>query len=205
MEDYNQYLWESHSVKRLGYVVTRKKYFYLNYKMGEKDRSARRWLFTLFKDENINGLVPKVYNLADELIQEMSVRYIVLQREKCPTTKKLHIQGYAEFLKPVRFSWIQRLFGEKCHCEIARGTQEQCINYCKKEETRDLIHCEYGEPSKASGGCDTSSVIAYMKDNPHTEKEEFIEKFEKLYLRCNNAMEKIHSMYYKKKSQIEII
>ena len=44
-----------------------------------------------------------------------------------------HLQGYAELATKKRFETVRRLFGGRAHIESRRGTQEQAVNYCKKD------------------------------------------------------------------------
>ncbi len=47
-----------------------------------------------------------------------------------------HLQGYVELSRAIRLAGIKLRFGPRAHYEKRRGTQAQCIAYCKKEETR---------------------------------------------------------------------
>lgn len=63
------------------------------------------------------------------------VSYICWQMEVGENNTK-HIQGYLEFTGRPRLSTIKSRFGERIHVEVRRGTQEQAIAYCQKEDTR---------------------------------------------------------------------
>ncbi len=71
------------------------------------------------------------------------VRMAVWQLEKAPTTGKLHHQGYVEFAKPTRMGVLQRAM-KGVHVEMRRGTREQAIKYCQKEESREAGPWTYG-------------------------------------------------------------
>lgn len=43
-----------------------------------------------------------------------------------------HLQGYIKFVKKVRFGWFKSNL-PKVHCEPAKGTDEDNINYCSKD------------------------------------------------------------------------
>lgn len=47
-----------------------------------------------------------------------------------------HFQGYIKFERPRRFRWVQETLGRACHVEVARGSDDDCIKYCTKEDTR---------------------------------------------------------------------
>lgn len=161
--------------------------------------TSRNWCFTLFGDENVTGILPGAYLKSIENITNKKgdgiCRYIIQQREKCPESGKIHIQGYAEFVSPVRFSVLQKHFGEKCHCEPRKGTQEEAINYCKKEDSRVTMYCEEGTPAAATGNMNAESKIEWIKSHPGAELNDFIEQFETEYLRYSNSMEKLWNMY----------
>lgn len=56
-----------------------------------------------------------------------------------------HLQGYVEFDQPKTLTAVKRILGDRAHCEPRKGTQEQAINYCAKEN--DLV--EIGERKHA--------------------------------------------------------
>ncbi|RIA98451.1 hypothetical protein C1645_812710, partial [Glomus cerebriforme] len=68
---------------------------------------------------------------------EQNFKFAVWQYEQCPRTKRNHIQGYIELIRPISFEKIQEIYPtihveEKCK----NSTQEDCIKYCSKEDTR---------------------------------------------------------------------
>lgn len=85
-----------------------------------QDRSYRNICFTSF-DEN-------EYPHVDQ----NGCTYVIVGRETCPDTKRLHLQGYAEFDKPKRMSTLKKAF-PTMHIEERKGSQKQAIDYCKKD------------------------------------------------------------------------
>lgn len=60
------------------------------------------------------------------------IRYFVYQQERCPTTGKLHWQGYIEFYSDIRWGTIKKILGDKAaHLEVAEGSSLQASSYCK--------------------------------------------------------------------------
>jgi len=115
---------------------------------------ARRWCFTWnnYSELDYNGL------RSGRSLGGGNVRYLVAGRETAGTGTR-HLQGYVEFTKPTRLNAVKRVLGgESIHLEIARGTRDQCIEYCKKEDVEPF---EYG--SRDSGGqgkrTDLSAVV----------------------------------------------
>lgn len=106
------------------------------------EAKARNWCFTLFKDPD-EGL----------FFDDEKISYVTYQGEKCPSTGKLHWQGYVEFKNVMRRRECQRALGEKkCHVEPRKGTQKQAIDYCHKLDTRVGVQFEWGKP-KQQGHC----------------------------------------------------
>lgn len=56
------------------------------------------------------------------------------QQEMCPTTNRVHYQGYLRLNSQQRFSWLKRLL-PGVHLEIARNW-DALVQYCKKDQTR---------------------------------------------------------------------
>lgn len=80
-----------------------------------------------------------------ELLTKETFSYIVFQRERCPTTGREHLQGYAELFKQTRFAAVKALFGDGVHLEKRRGSAKQADSYCRKAESR----VEGTEPSSS--------------------------------------------------------
>ncbi len=73
------------------------------------------------------------------------LRYAIYQRERGESGTE-HIQGYLEFNKPKRLTWLKGVPGlASAHCEPRRGTREQAADYCRKEETRISGPIEFGD------------------------------------------------------------
>ena len=47
-----------------------------------------------------------------------------------------HVQGYIEFNCQLRLNAAKRLISQRAHLEVRRGSQQQAIAYCEKQETR---------------------------------------------------------------------
>lgn len=84
----------------------------------------------------------------------LECKYIIAGQEHAPTTGRLHLQGYILFNTVKSTGQIRRLL-PGCHIELARGTSQQCIAYCSKEDpnpyergTRPLSNREKGDVEK---------------------------------------------------------
>jgi len=62
------------------------------------------------------------------------IEYIVCGKETCPTTGRLHTQGFIQLKTKAKLKALQKIIGDPaCHVENMKGTPEQASNYCKKE------------------------------------------------------------------------
>lgn len=85
--------------------------------------TARNWCFTIHSD-NVD-------------LDKDQVKYAVYQREVCPTTKKEHWQGFFVATAPIRFKKAKSILRDPtAHVEKCKGTAEQNIAYCTKEDSR---------------------------------------------------------------------
>lgn len=81
---------------------------------------CRNWCFTSYAEER--PIFP-------------AAKYVISQREKCPTTGRLHWQGFVAFPNPRRMKSIKEMVGdETIHLEICRDAKAS-IQYCQKLET----------------------------------------------------------------------
>lgn len=88
--------------------------------------------------------------------------FMVYQLEECPSTGKLHLQGYCEFSEKVSMKWIKEQFKDSTlHCEQRKGTQKQAIDYCTKIETRvdDTYPIWYGKQKSPGNRSDLDSMV----------------------------------------------
>lgn len=103
-------------------------------------KSHRHICFTLYRES------PPVYDREE-------MRYMIFQQEKCPTTNKLHWQGYVEFNRKITFNTMKEIFDDNTiHLESRRGTRDQAREYCMKNETQTIPAVEYGNWSAGGQG-----------------------------------------------------
>lgn len=107
-------------------------------------KETKRWAFTCFDvrpfwspDEG-----GSFYSWFSE-----NTEYMVVQEEVAPDTGRHHLQGFIIFKAKKRLTWLKRRFPNGCHFEAARGTNEQNLQYCTKEDSRaeNGIRFSYGE------------------------------------------------------------
>ena len=82
------------------------------------------------------------------MFDQQKMVYLVYQEEQ-PVGGTYHFQGYCEFTNKLSLNAAKDLLGgREVHLERRRGSQEQAIKYCKKDDTR-VEHTEpyeEGEP-----------------------------------------------------------
>lgn len=82
-----------------------------------------------------------------------NMNYLIYQCEKCPTTGRVHYQGYVEFKSTWGIKKTKEYIGGEPHIEKRRGSQEEAINYCKKKESAiEGTLKEFGSPTKSNQG-----------------------------------------------------
>lgn len=98
-----------------------------------RTQSARRFCFTL----NVDDYTDEV----NEAFLGCNARFLIVGREVADTGQK-HYQGYVEFKSAKTFSAVRKWFKKlgdndlhlKPHIVIAKGSAEQNITYCSKED-----------------------------------------------------------------------
>lgn len=96
--------------------------------------TSRRFVFTI---NNPDGLLS---------LDGWGVTACVYQ-EEVGESGTHHFQGYIKFEMSRRAAYAERVLGGHAHLEPARGSDEECIAYCTKEESR--VGGPYWFPSEA--------------------------------------------------------
>lgn len=125
------------------------------------------------------------------------MNYLIYQKELCPTTNKEHFQCYVEFYKKKTIMGCKKYFDNTTHIEIRRGTQEQAIEYCSKEDTKiDRLQI-FGIPAGGQGSrTDLSNLIEAMKQG--AEIDDIYELYPEMCIKYNNGVHKYMNYMYKK-------
>jgi hypothetical protein len=130
--------------------------------------SSRHWVFTSFH-----------YDL-DEFKEQIralpAFRYIMFQEEMCPSTERLHLQGYIEMGRTVRESYFTRRVTAHLHLEKRRGTRTEAREYSSKERSRVRGPWEYGDWGAGGQGSrsDLESVRTWIiehRSEPELERK----------------------------------
>ena len=115
----------------------------------------KNWCFTAYPPQKFPT------NLTDNECIHVKANYLVYQPEECPETQRKHIQGYIQLEKKVRLTAIKKLWPQ-AHFEPMRGSNDQAIAYCKKEESfcpfDGFVRYEFGVCSKQGGRSDVTEL-----------------------------------------------
>lgn len=100
---------------------------------------AKRWCFTInnpIADEEREDNDRFWDNTpgSDSMEPMINIDYLILQEER-GEQGTLHWQGFLILKKKKRLTWLKRHLNARAHWEIARGTNEQARDYCRKTDT----------------------------------------------------------------------
>ena len=117
------------------------------------DNKAKRYCFTINNptEEDLQLLIGNEEHPATANYSE--VQYLILQEER-GENETLHWQGFLILKKPQRLSWLKNNINPRAHFEVARGTNEQARDYCRKDETyTGGLRYEFGQlPERKKAG-----------------------------------------------------
>lgn len=129
-------------------------------------------------------------------------RYACMGIERCPTTGKVHIQGYCAFPNPKRFGALRKMFFDclrkESRFENAKGSDLDNRKYCSKEE--DFL--EIGEASSRSGQDDIqrSDLRGSVEGiEGSTRLADFAQENPFAYVKYHAGIEKLITIYSQEK------
>jgi len=148
-------------------------------------KSFRRVLFTL----NNPGDFRPVFD-------EARMAYMVWQVEKGKEGTE-HIQGYIRFKKMQRAKAVDTMLGNKHpHLEECRGNEQQCKDYCTKEDTRVSVGEEHGtfdpEAGKQGRRSDLEAICTACKAGKPL--REIAAENPSDWIRYHQGIESLHDM-----------
>lgn len=91
-------------------------------------RQSKRWCFTT------NGVT---YDQGGPIFGDLC-SYYIMGNETAPTTMQPHIQGYCVFKKNMSLTAVKKVCPVS-HWEMAKGTTQQNIDYCSKDDGYYLV------------------------------------------------------------------
>lgn len=155
-----------------------------------KDRKARHWAVTIWKDPS--EVLDNLTSGSDHF------RYAICGVEYCPTTSRKHWQSYFEFHQPVRKAYIIRcLDDKKIKCGVRYATRDQARNYCMKDNNFK----EWGVWNKLGQGfrSDLDSVCKTLVDGTKSLRT-VMEERPALYCKYRNGFKDLAHLGTMKKS-----
>lgn len=125
----------------------------------------------------------------------VNIQYMIYQKEKCPSTGRIHWQGYCELKIKKTPSWIKKTFDDNTlHIAIRRGSQAQAIAYCEKSPTQLEKPIRFGKPKIQGARSDLDEMTELAKS---TSIKTLIDLFGGNALRHINMIRRYQEMYYK--------
>lgn len=101
-----------------------------------------------------------------------------------------HLQGYIELKQTMRHNKVKDILGQRVHLEKRYGTQQEAINYCKKDHN----FTEIGAPSTGGRRGDLRKIL----DNIELPTLDII-KIEPNNIKFINHIQKLKEIYLKNK------
>lgn len=148
------------------------------------NKRARGYAFTIFPEGD------DFDDILLEFLSDHNEVYKCFGFEKCPTTGKLHMQGYFYFKNPIVGRSVLKIFTTcKPHWEQAKGSPQQNIDYCCKDDE----FYEFGDRPDQGHRSDFDD----LKEDIFTEGlsiKEIAMKHTNSYMRYSGAIEKMTNM-----------
>lgn len=136
----------------------------------------RRWCWT-------------AYQSSDDFSAPAWLKYAIWQREVGDAEHHEHLQGYFELSRAVDLSLLKAQF-PGWHFESARGTQQQCIDYCSKSEGRVRGPWEIGERNHQGQRSDLAAVASSVAESKSV--QEVAANHPQEYLKYSRGIERLH-------------
>lgn len=93
----------------------------------------------------------------------LGCQFMCLQVERCPSTRRLHLQGYTRFASGVRMRQIKALY-RRMRLQRCNGSEASNIEYCTKDPTRVFGPYMYGERGVQGKRSDIAIVRGMIDD-----------------------------------------
>lgn len=142
-------------------------------------------------DSRVRDVCFTLNNPTDEDVKRvhaLPVSYLVYGHEVGEDTGTKHLQGYFELKNRTRFASVRKLLGNRAHLEKRRGTQQEAVDYCKKDDD----YFEEGVPRPGSGQ-GTRSDLRVLYEGVKDGKTDFAlqEEETEYYIRHFKAVDRL--------------
>jgi len=146
--------------------------------------TVRRFCWTL------NNYTELEVEEAKRFIDE-KCKYGIFGKEVAPNTGCLHLQGFCNLKKPMRFSTIKKCFNNRIHIEKANGSDEENEKYCSK--AGDVYR--KGTPDHQGRRTDLETVVSAIQNGEITTPKMVAELHGSVYIKYHRGIEKyLHIM-----------
>lgn len=143
-------------------------------------RRIRNWFFTCHDTD-----------WSPKEIPTEKVKYAVWQLERGEKTQKDHLQGYIEFHAQMTMTAMKKIHST-ANWQERKGTQQQVIDYCTKEETRVDGPWTIGELKKQGQRTDLEQVAEALNDG--ATPREIIADYGAVALKYQNNINRIYQI-----------
>lgn len=126
---------------------------------------SRAWLMTRYEG---HGDLSLPTDLVDP-----TMRYFTCQQERCPTTGRLHLQGFGYWKTPKSLRQVTSVW--PCDARPVKPPIGRALAYCQKEDTRVLGPVEFGEPPQQGRRSDLASFAEAARQGKR--KRNLLEEF----------------------------
>lgn len=122
------------------------------------------------------------------------IRYLIFQLEQGEQGTP-HLQGYIELLSRKTLRQTKNILdNDRLHLEVRRGTAEEAITYCKKEDGRLAGPWEFGTRSSGAGErTDLTTIQRRIRDDGWTDKR-IADEFFSQWCHYQHAFRRYRSM-----------
>lgn len=148
--------------------------------------TSRRWCFTAYRGP--------LMEQKGAFQWDNKVSYAIYSLERCPTSGRLHMQGYLELHTPMKFGGVKKLLGDNSvHLENAKGTSAQNNSYCSKPKSHVEGPWNFGEPSAGAGErTDLKATTRLLKQQG---LDAVIDQQPHIYMKYHRGIEKLDQHY----------
>lgn len=119
--------------------------------------NVRRFCFTW------NNYTEEAYKKCEDFINTYC-KYGIVGEEIAPNTGTIHLQGFCNLHKPIRFNKIKKHLDNSIHLEKANGSDEDNQKYCSKSG----IYFEKGTPCSQGHRSDLQAVVETIAQSNST-------------------------------------
>lgn len=162
-----------------------------------KEARGVRWVFT------INNFTFEEEELIRKLAENRKVQFVIAEEEHLESGTP-HIQGYIHLKERLRRKQMEQMLGGRAYVEIAKGTEQENIDYCRKE---DQVIIEFGTPVNHKGHVLTSiktdeDAKKILEDMRTLKEEDFEAIHTKYFLHHKNQVRDFRHEYLVKNQRI---